>query len=283
MFSVYQSMRAFRLQRQSFAALLLAVLLPHSKPLAAQDFSDRFTAATGGIVRFPNDLQSESEGNLFGEAWSKFAFSMYKTEKTDTAVFALGNAVADSTGYSYNNTFKIGVGLSHSIQFNDALNVTLSGRYDWYMQRKTDERRDGIRLAADYYYYRRWEGDPDDRFLGLQQKATIFKSYGTLAHPGSLVEGDKNFVLTLGGELSTDLDIPDSEWIHTPFVDFDFAWDWDQNNYNNKIVTGIGTKLRYPLDKGEVFAGVRFNSDYRWINDTFDAGPAAFIGWYKGF
>lgn len=41
--------------------------------------------------------------------------------------------------------------------------------------------------------------------------------------------------------------------------------------------------MRYPLDKGELFAGVRYGSDYRWINGTHDTGPAVYFSWYKGF
>jgi hypothetical protein len=279
----FRPVRAICRQGDAVAAALMAVLLPFSAPLAAEGLNDRISGATGGILRSPNDLQPENDGNLFGEAWAKFAFSLMKTEKTDTALFVLGNGVADSQGFSYNNTVKIGVGLSHSIQFNESLNVTLSGRYDWYKQSATGERREGLRLATNYYFYRRWEAAPDDRMLGLKRTATVLKSYGTLAYPGSLVDGDNNLVLTLGGELSADLDLPATEWILTPFADFDFAWDKDQNNYNNKFVTGIGAKLRYPLEKGEIFAGVRFSSDYRWIDRTFDTGPVAYVGWYKGF
>ena len=259
------------------------VALTASTHALADEANSRISGATGGIFRYPNDLQPENKGNVFGEAWGKVAFSLRKSEQSDTAVFVLGNLVADTASFSYNNTAKVGIGLSHSMQLSPALNVTLSARYDWYMQRTTDVRRNGIRLAADYYYYKRWEADPDDRMLGLTKTATVFKSYGTLAYPGSLVKGDNNVVLTAGGELSIDLDLPDTKWILTPFADFDFSWDKDRNNDNNKIVTGVGVKVRYPLEKGEIFAGVRLSSDYRWIDDTFDTGPALYFGWYKGF
>lgn len=278
-------LREFSRQMRRSAVAVAALAMALSVPTApqARDLGERFSGATGGILRYPNDLQPESEGNLFGEAWLKAGLSLYKTAKTDTAIYTLANVVGDKVGYSYNNTAKIGIGLSHSIQFNDALNVTLSARYDWYKQRETDVRREGFRYAIDYYYYKRWEAGPDAQLFGLSKTATVFKSYGTLAYPGSLVEGDDNLVLTIGGELSVDYDLPDTKWILTPFADFDFAWDRDQNNYNHKIVTGIGTKMRYPLDKGELFAGIRYSSDYRWINDTHDTGPAVYFGWYKGF
>jgi hypothetical protein len=254
-----------------------------SAPARADSFPDRLSGATGGIFRFPENLQPKNEGNLFGEAWAKLSYELDRTDRAVTSLFALGNFVADSRGFSHNNTAKIGLGLSHSIQVTDALNVTFSARYDWFMERDTDIRRSGIRLAADYYYYKRWEAGPGEKALRLPRIATVFKSYGTLAYPGSLEEGDDNIVLTLGGELSTDLDLPDADWILSPFADFDFSWDKDRNGYNNKIVPGIGVKVRYPLEHGEIFAGIRLSADYRPITGSVETGPTVFLGWYKGF
>lgn len=245
--------------------------------------NDRFSGATGGIVRTPENLQPKNAGNLFGEAWAKLAYELDGRYGATTSLFALGNFVTDSKGLAYNNTAKFGIGLSHSVQVSDALNVTLSARYDWFMERGTDVRRSGIRLAVNYYYYKRWEADTEDTMLGLPRTANVFKSFGTIAYPGSLQDDDDNIVLTLGGELSADLDLPRTEWVLSPFAEFDFAWDKDRNGYNNKIVPGAGLKVRYPLVHGEAFAGLRLGADYRPIAGSVDAGPTAFVGWYKGF
>lgn len=263
-----------------FAAL---GLLLSTIPSNAGALPDGFSGATGGIVRTPENLQPKNDGNLFGEAWAKLAYELDRGEDTVTSIFTLGNFVADSKGFGYNNTAKIGIGLSHSIQVNDALNVTFSARHDWFAERGSNVRRSGIRLAVDYYYYKRWDARPGEKFLGKPRIATIFKSYGTLAYPGSLEKGDDNLVLTIGGELSADLDLNGTDWILTPFTDFDLSWDKDQNGYNNKIVPGFGLKLRYPLEHGEIFAGARLSADYRPIEGTLEAGPTLFFGWYKGF
>lgn len=243
----------------------------------------RFHGATGGIVRLPNSNQPKDSGNLFGEAWLKLGYTLNKTERGNLSVFTLGNVVADSASFAYNNTAKIGLGLSYSLQVNDALNLTFSARHDWFRERGTETRRKGMRYAIDYYYYRYWPADPGTRQFGLNKAATIFKSYGTLAYPGSLRKGDTNVVLTLGGELSSDLKLPDSKWLISPFADFDFAWDADGNNYNNKIIPGLGVKARYPLKHGEFFVGLRAQADYRWVNKTLDVRPGLHVGWYKGF
>jgi hypothetical protein len=243
----------------------------------------RFSGATGGIVRFPNSNQAEDSGNLFGEAWLKLGYSLHKTQKGNLSVYALGNFVADSKPYAYNNTAKAGLGLSYSLQVNDALNLTFSARHDWFRERGNDVRRRGMRYAIDYYFYKYWPSDAGETMFNLPSRATIFKSYGTLAYPGSLIEGDDNVVLTLGGELSRDLTLKNSKWLVSPFVDADFAWDFDRNNYNNKIILGAGVKARFPLEKGEFFAGAKLQSDYRWINETIDIKPRLFLGWYKGF
>lgn len=269
-----------------FNATVLAVgclAATWATPSASETRTDRFSGATGGIIRLPENLQPKNKGNLFGEAWAKFGLELARSDKSVTSLFTLGNFVFDSKGFGYNNTAKIGVGLSHSVQVSDALNVTLSARYDWFKERQTDVRRSGIRLAADYYYYKRWEAEPGTTRLRRPMIATVFKSYGTLAYPGSLEKNDTNLVLTIGGELSADLDLPETKWVLSPFADFDLSWDKDRNGYNNKIVPGLGVKIRYPLSTGELFAGVRFSADYRPIEDTLHTGPGIFLGWYKGF
>ncbi len=249
----------------------------------ALDENSRFHGATGGIIRFPNSNQEKDQGNLFAEAWLKLGYSLAKTERGTLSVFTLGNMVADSASLPWNNTAKFGAGLSYSLQVSPALNLTFSARHDWYRERGTDVRHKGMRYAVDYYYYRYWPAKTDARQFGLRKSATVFKSYGTLAYPGSLIEGDSNIVLTLGGEYSSDLALDNSRWIISPFVDFDFAWDADGNNYNNKIIPGLGVKARYPWKHGEFFAGLRLQADHRWINDTTNVKPGIFVGWYKGF
>ena len=250
---------------------------------AAETEPKRFTGATGGIVRSPHDLQPHNDGNLFGEAWVKLAYEVHRTERSVTALYGLGNFVADTTGFAYNNTAKIGFGVTHSVQYTDALNVTYSARYDWHTERHTGVDKSGLRLAADYYYYKRWEGEEGNQMFGLPKAATVFKSYGTLAYPGSLELDDNNVVVVVGGEYSADLELPDTDWLLTPFADFDLSWDKDRNNYNNKVAPSIGVKMRYPLEGGEIFGGVRLAADFRPIDDTFDTGPQVFFGWYKGF
>ncbi|OOY10900.1 hypothetical protein BMG00_17240 [Thioclava marina] len=264
--------------------LILSLLaLGAAPPAFAFAEGSRWHGATGGIVRFPNDAQPQEAGNLFAEAWVKLGYRIYKTDKLDLSLFALGNHVMDSAGQPWNNSNKLGLGLSLSWQVSDALNVTFSARHDWYRERGTGEKRNGPRYAIDFYYYRYWAAAPDKFMFGLSQSGTVFKSYGTLAYPGSLVEKDRNLVLTLGAELSRDLVIPDSKWIVSPFVDIDFSWDSDRNEYNNKLIPGVGVKLRYPLKHGEIFAGARLAADYRPVSGTTSVKPGLFLGWYKGF
>lgn len=243
----------------------------------------RFHGATGGILRFPNSNQTEDNENLFGEAWLKLAYTLLKTQKGKLSVYTLGNFVADTKPYAYNNTAKIGLGLSYSYQVNDALNLTFSARRDWFRERNTPVRRSAAKYEITYYYYRYWAADADDTMFGLPRKAWTFKSYGTLAYPGSLERNDENIVLTFGGEYATDLAIGESKWLLTPFLDLDFAWDKDGNNYNNKIVPGLGAKIRRPIKKGEFFVSLRVQADHRWKAGTTDVKPGIHFGWYKGF
>ncbi len=277
-----QPRRRLARRRHGLAVLVVAALFGPA-PVAAAGDDQRFHGATGGIVRYPNSNQPEDSGNLFGEAWLKLGYSLHRTERGNLSVYVLGNFVADSEPYAYNNTAKVGVGLTYSLQVSDALNLTFSARHDWFRERGTDVRRSGMRYAIDYYFYKYWPASEGARQFGLNRNATVLKSYGTLAYPGSLIEGDTNVVLTLGGEISSDLEVPGSNWLITPFADVDFAWDADRNNYNNKLIPGLGVKARYPLEHGEIFVGVRAQADFRWINETVDTSPGIFLGWYKGF
>ena len=263
-------------------ALAMALLL---LPPEAHAEEKPWTGATGGILRLPNSNQAHDDGNAFGEAWGKIDRTLHRTEKDRMTVFVLGNAVTDSAGYGYNSTSKIGIGLAWSRQVSPELNLTFSLRHDWARERDTDLQQNGVRAAIDYYFYRYREGEPDQRMWGLPVRGTILKSYGTLAYPGSLQPGDRNLVLTAGGELSRDLALGKTKLLLSPFLDVDMAWDLDGNDYNNKLVLGGGVKLRRPLPTGELFAAARVQSDYRWQqdHDRLTVRPGLHLGWYVGF
>lgn len=242
-----------------------------------------FGGATGGIIRAPNTNQDLDAGDTFGEAWLQVYAELWRSGDTVLKAFFLGNYVRDTKPYAYNNTTKGGLGLSLAMRPTDALELTFSARYDWFKELFTDTRRQGWRFALNYYYYKRWEPTEPTTLWSMPKSATVFKSYGSIETPGSLVDGDNNIVVTIGGELSTEYEIADSKTLFVPFIEANFAWDADQNNYNNKLIPAVGVKLRRPIDKGELFLGVKYEIDYRWVDDTVDTGPMLFAGWYKGF
>lgn len=243
----------------------------------------KFSGATGGILRFPNTNQDIDDGNAFAEAWLKLDVELWRQGDTALKAFMLANYVGDSELFAYNNTRKAGLGLSLSTRVTDNLELIFSARYDWFGERSTSTRRQGWRLAVDYYYYKYWAETDTKTVGGMTKRSNVLKSYGTLAYPGSLIKGDNNIVLTLGGEYSAEYQIPDTKLLFIPFVDTHFSWDKDGNNYNNKIIPAVGVKLRKPLEKGELFLGVKYEVDYRWVANTVDTGPMIFAGWYKGF
>lgn len=239
--------------------------------------------ATGGILRFPNTNQDKDEGNAFAEAWLKQGLILWKDGDTKVQAFYLGNLVGDTDLNPWNNSGKHGLGLQLSTRVGKHLELTFSGRHDWYSERKTDRTLSGWRFAIDYYYYRHFPAKKELDLGVLSYKAAIFKSYGTLAYPGSLEKDDDNAVLTVGGEYSWDFQIGESDWLAVPFVDLHMSWDADANNYNNKAIPAAGVKLRRPIHYGELFAGVKIEADYRWVDETLDIGPMVFVGWYKGW
>ncbi|MEH6832512.1 MAG: hypothetical protein V7661_16895 [Sulfitobacter sp.] len=116
----------------------------------------------------------------------------------------------------------------------------------------------------------------------FSHKANAFKSYGTLAAQGSLEKGDDNIILTIGGEYSAEYKIAESDWLMVPFSDFPMSWDKGQSSYNNKAIPAVGVKFRKLTKNGELFAGVKLDSDFRWVADTVDVGPIVFAGWFRG-
>lgn len=248
-----------------------------------QGFTFQPMGATGGIIRYPNSNQDHDAGNAFAEAWIKPDLELYRHDDTKIKAFVLANYVRDTKPFAYNNTRKAGVGLSIATRLGDHLEVTFSLRRDWFRELETTTRREGMRYAFNYYYYKYWPAHGEGELFGMPKHANVFKSYGSLESPGSLVEGDDNIVLPFGGEYSAEYTLGDTELLFVPFVDFHFSWDADENNYNNKAIPAAGVKLRRPIDKGELFIGVKYEVDYRWVKGTTDHGPMIMAGWYKGF
>lgn len=269
----------------AFFTFVLMMAVANAPALADSSSKPRlkFGGATGGIIRAPNTNQDLDKGNAFAEAWLKLDVELWRQGDTVLKAFVLGNYVRDTKPFAYNNTTKGGVGISLATRPNDNLEITFSARYDWFRENKTAVRRQGWRCAIDYYYYKRWEQTEPKMFAGMSKRANVLKSYGTLAYPGSLIPGDKNVVLTLGAEYSAEYQIPDSKLLFIPFIDTHFSWDNDGNNYNNKLIPAVGVKLRKPIKNGEIFFGVKYEVDYRWVDKTVRTGPMIFAGWYKGF
>lgn len=268
-----------------FLSLLLA-LTAAGASAQENELSERrlkFGGATGGILRAPNTNQDLDENNAFGEAWIKGDVELWRKGETVAKAFILANYVRDTKPFAYNNTTKAGIGLSLAMRPHKNIELTFSARHDWFKELTSPVRRQGWRFAIDYYYYKRWEQTEPKNFGNLSKRANVLKSYGTLASPGSLIAGDNNVVLTVGGEYSSEYQFPNSDLLLVPFVDTHFSWDKDQNNYNNKLIPAVGVKIRKPLDKGELFFGVKYEADYRWVDKTMDTGPMIFAGWYKGF
>jgi len=280
-------MRCHRALKTKIAALMLAITTlatpsAHAELSDVSEFKLSFPGATGGILRFPNTNQDKDEGNAFAEAWLKQGIQFWQRGDTKIQAFYLGNYVRDTEPYPWNNSTKHGVGLQLSTRLGDHLELTFSVRHDWYKELESGFSRKGWRFAIDYYYYRYFPKDGGGRGP-FSHKANVFKSYGTLASPGSLEKGDDNIVLTIGGEYSADYKIGESDWLIVPFVDFHMSWDKDQNNYNNKAIPAVGLKFRKPIKNGELFGGVKLESDFRWVADTVDTGPIVFAGWYRGW
>ena len=239
--------------------------------------------ATGSIFRFPNSLQAEDDGNAFGEIWVKQGLVLYKHEDTKFQLFLQGNYVRDSAPYAYNNHHKFTYGAAFSTRIGDHLEITLTAKNEIYKELESGIDKEGPRFAFDYYYYDEWANEvmPTSSEFGLLRRT--LKAYGTIVTPGSLDEDDSNIVFSPGMEYAWHFQVPNQKFTFSPFIDLHADWDKDQNNYNNKFRPAVGAKLIQPIHWGELFLGIKYEADYRPVNDTLDTGPQIYFGWYKGW
>lgn len=271
---MYRLHRSAALLARSFvAAFALAQAIP-----AIADITT--PGATGGILRFPNNNQTEEDNNGFAEAWLKMGVQFQQTGTTRVQVFYLGNLERDTKAFSWNNTTQHGVGLQISTRPTDHLELTFSARYDWSLELDSGRRKQGWRPAINYYYSRHFKQN-GTLFVGQPYSANVLRSFGTLEFPNSIDETDDNFVLSIGSEYSAEIQLDEGgNFLLAPLVNLQLGWDSNQNNYNTKIIPAIGVKVRKPLVTGEFFTGIKIEVDYRPVAGTTDIGPIIYSGWY---
>lgn len=256
---------------------VLCVLGLWALPVSA-DSTDRLTFSTGGILRLPNTQQPSDQDNGYFEGWLKASWAV---GKTPFSVFLRGKTIADTVGYSFNNHTTFGYGVSLKTKIGKRASAAFAVRHDW--QSRVGEDREGTRFLIDYFFLDYHVTQNGQRMFGLDQKARIIKIYASLIGPETLARGNDNIAVTFGGELSANLAIPDSRFRLSPYLAIHVAWDSDENNWNNKAQPSLGVKLKWPLPKGDIHLGARYQGDYRWLSKTYRSGPGAFIGWYSSF
>lgn len=261
---------------------LLSVIISFSSPTVASEKS-RISGFFAGNLRFPNSNQPSDEGNGFGEVLGRVGYALFEDEIHRVSLFTHAIIVGDTTGFSFNNTNRVGVGLRYRVKATRRLTFTFSGRYDWFAQRDTDVRLDGERYAIDAFYFRFWSAKSGLRRFGLPVHSSVLRIFSTLSTPGSLSPGNKNVVLDFGGEISERYTLPKTNWRFASFVDLTGTWDLDGNSFNNRVIPAVGLRFERPLQGGSIRIGARIRADYRWIDDTFDVKPGFIAGWFIAF
>lgn len=250
---------------------------------AAASDDSRWFGSFAGALRFPNSNQAADQDNAFIEVLGKVGFALSETQKGRLAVFAHTIMSADSSGASFNNVNKAGLGIEYLWRVSKPLTLTFSARYDWSERRPTDLAREGPRFQVNAFYFRYWHGGGKHTRLGLPVHSTVFKAYGSLYAPGSMARGDDNVVLSYGAEVSERLELPKTKWRVALFADLVGSWDADKNSFNNKVIPAVGIRLEHPLPGGSFFVGARLRADWRYVNDTLNIEPGLALGWFRTF
>ncbi|MEM6311619.1 MAG: hypothetical protein AAF754_16400 [Pseudomonadota bacterium] len=270
----------FRVRSVAVIASVVGLLCANAVQ-ASQD--SRWFGSFAGTLRLPNSNQGEDQDNAFGEVLGKVGFALSETQKGRLAVFAHTILSTDSSGASFNNVNKAGVGVEYRWRVSKPLTLTFSARYDWSERRPTGLAREGARFQINAFYFRYWHGGGKETRLGLPVHSTVFKAYGSLYAPGSMAPGDDNVVLSYGAEVSERLDLPNVKWRVALFADLVGSWDADKNSFNNKIIPALGIRLERPLPGGSFFVGARLRADWRYVNRTLDIEPGLSLGWFRTF
>jgi len=270
----------FRIIHPALAVVL--ALFSTSANAESGAWHPRFYGETGGILRFPNTLQTPDRANAIGVTWIKESVDLYKTAKTSFNLVAQGTYSRDTKPFVWNNSVTFGIGAELTIKLTDYLKLKAIARHDWYIQ------SDGVKKEANRYYlnysfFKNWLRDGvklDEKYRRVNYILTI---NGALAFPSSLNNGDNNVLLTSIAELSMILRAKEKKISVIPYANIDFSMDRDANNYNNKLAPAIGLKIRYPLKKGQILLGASYGADFRWIDGTREFGSSIFLKWNKGW
>lgn len=252
-----------------------------STPIKADGINIQFTM--GGIIRTPNNLQPEESGNLFGEAWFKADTTLARFGKMDFKAFIQGNYLRDSKPFSWNNKAKFGAGLTLGGNITDNLYLGFTLRHDKARELTTGVKESNTEFVANYYFYKEWNSPYLTQMFGRSFSKVVLKSWGDVKTPGSSIPGDVNVVFSTGGELGIELDVKNTPLVIIPHFSWDLLADTEKYTYNNKIVPELGVKIRYPLESGEIFAGLKRGVDIRTVVDSTNTGSTVFFGWYKAF
>lgn len=234
-------------------------------------------------MRLPNSQQASDRDNGMIEAWGKISVTVIDGRHGQISFFGRAKALADTSGFVFNNSTTLGLGLSYLIKPGKNSSLAFSLRKDYEHRWKNGLRRQGLRILVDYFFLRYRVAPAGVRVFGLQPKARIFKLYGNLTYPDTLAPGDDNMVISGGAEYGPNLILPNSKLYLTPYTSLNLSWDSDGNPWNNKAQPGVGIKARWPVTGGDIHLGLRYRADWRWKSDTFRHGPSLFIGWYTSF
>ena len=241
------------------------------------------STTTTGAFRFPNSVQADQVGNVFGDVTLKQNIVLAKQGKTKFSIYGQANYTRDTFPYDWNNSSKLTLGATLSTRIGDHLSLTLSARQEYYSEIHTDNELSAFRYGVSYYYGDQWKAEtaPNKDEFGFL-KSTL-KSYGAITFPASLEPGNSNITIIQGAEYAWQYQMPNSNFVVAPLVSLNVDWDKEQLSYNNKLKAAVGAKIIYSLAGGELYAGAKYEADYRPFAsfDNFVTGPQIYFGWYK--
>ena len=266
------------ISRSLLRVLALLVLLGCLFASFAVSAQSAWSFRSGGQLRFPNSQQAGDHGNAMIEPWARLDRRLWSQGKLDISVFVRLKPIADTADFSFNNATTIGAGLAVRLRPAKDLSLGLALRHDWMKRRDGTASKRGLRAIADFFYlsYQPLDGDQS-------VSARVIKAWGSATFPDSLNSGDTNLSFSGGAEAAWHMPQASPNLTLIPYVAMILALDTDGNTYNNKAQPQLGLRWRWRLNGQDVSLGLRYQTDYRWKNNSFRHGPGLTAGWYLNF
>jgi hypothetical protein len=272
------SVRALR------AALILTALLVPQRPastLAAEAEDLRIPGFLVGQARFPASNQEEERHDFLTEMLLQQGIELWRpTPGLLVRPYAQLELSVDTEQLDFNNFARASIG--GEVEWRPApwAAIAVGSAYELERRYLSDETQKG---PAPYL---RWSASRrTDLSAGIGRDVPlqlVAFTWGEFRYPAKQEEIQRDAALLQGrAEVGVDWPAIKPFLRANTFVELAYKWDTAQLPFNNKVEPAIGAKLKVRVaESAAVELGVKYLHEYRFVSDTHESGPVAFLNWY---